>query len=594
VKELRTCLEDYAVPMLRALAYSHGIKSRNESKAELIDRLINHILQPDIVAMNLAILPSEERAALDRVVSAGGKIALHSMMREFGGVRRLGVGRLEQVKPWLTPETPTERLYYLGYLYLGYSAIGDYLGPVFFIPPELLALLPDVSSPPVRFEVKTLDQPPANPKPADNMAVYDIFVLLSAIQRYRAGGQEGPSDQTMFHLPPDMLAYLQRRMSVPPEPEQPNAEGNRRLQFFLRLIDQVGLVAEARGSKLRLDPDATRSWLEQPPTQRDLVLQSAWRSDPHWNELWHVPTLRPEDTGWQNNPRRARKHLLDHLARCPAGQWLSFSSFVRAVKTVDPDFQRPDGDYESWYIREAETGRYLRGFESWDLVEGALIAYTLTYPARWLGMIDVAFAAEDEHGTIPAAFRVTAAGAAFLKDQPGTESLPQKSPPPFSVHSDLTVEVPADSNWWERLHLERVATLLELRADFSARYRLSGDQLIGQLERGADLERIIHFLQRAAGGELPTDVAGQLRTWAKRFGQVTLGQHFVLQATSPEVLRKLQQIPEVARCFAKVVGPTTVLIHAQAQQTVVDALRKAGHIPKIEGDVTAQAALPEQ
>ena len=570
--------------MLRALANSQGIKSRNESKAELIDRLMNHILQPDIVAMNLTILSSEERAALDRVVSAGGKIALHSMVREFGGVRRLRVGRLEQIKPWLTPETPTERLYYLGYLYLGYSSIGDYLGPVVFIPPELLTRLPAVPTPPARFEVETLAQPPANPQPADRMAVYDIFVLLSAIQRYRAGGQEGSSDQTIFHLPPDMLAYLQRRMSAPPEPAQPKGESSQRLQFLLRLIGQTGLVGEAGGSRLRLDPNTTRSWLEQPPARRALALQSAWRSDPHWNELWHVPTLQPESTGWQNNPRRARKHLLGHLARCPAGQWLSFPSFVRAVKTMDPDFQRPDGDYESWYIREAETGRYLRGFESWDSVEGALIAYTLARPARWLGLIDVAFAAEDEQSAFPSAFRITAEGAAFLQDQAVTESPPQKGPLAFAVHSDLTVDVPADSNWWERLHLERVATLLELRADFSACYRLSGDQLIGELERGADLERIIHFLQRAAGGTLPEDVAGQLRRWARRFGQVTLGRYFVLQAASAEVLHQLQQTPEVASCFAKVVGPTTVLIHPQSQQKVVDALRKVGHVPKIEGD----------
>ncbi|NIO71720.1 MAG: hypothetical protein GTN71_22490, partial [Anaerolineae bacterium] len=50
------------------------------------------------------------------------------------------------------------------------------------------------------------------------------------------------------------------------------------------------------------------------------------------------------------------------------------------IKESDPDFQRPDGDYSSWYIRQADTGRYLSGFESWDQVEGALIAYLIAQP----------------------------------------------------------------------------------------------------------------------------------------------------------------------------------------------------------------------
>ena len=68
----------------------------------------------------------------------------------------------------------------------------------------------------------------------------------------------------------------------------------------------------------------------------------------------------------------------------PAGEWVSVADFIDAVKATDPDFQRPGGDYESWYIRDAGSGAYLTGFESWDRVEGELLRALLTGPARWL------------------------------------------------------------------------------------------------------------------------------------------------------------------------------------------------------------------
>jgi len=586
VKDLRVCLENYPVPMLRAIAYSQGIKTKNETKSELIDRIMDHVLRPEIIAMNLAMLTVEERAALDRVIAAGGKIAVHGLAREFGEVRRLGAGRLERLKPWIKPQTPTERLYYLGMIYLGFAAIDDYRGQVFFIPPEILSQLPAVSAPPPQFEVRILADPPTQVFPANQMVVYDAFVLLCAMQRNHAAGPHESGENLSPHLPfsPGMMAFLKDRLSVSAVPGLPAAEESRRLTFLLRLIEKMGLVKESDGSYWQLDLGAVRDWLELPLDKRLLAMQTAWRNDRRWNELWHVPSLRPEPTGWRNDPVHARQHLLDHLARCPAGRWISLSSFIQAVKKVDSDFQRPDGDYESWYIRDAVTDQYLRGFETWDQVEGALIAHVIACPAHRLGIVDVGFAATDEHQTRPIAFRITDAGNSFLAG-PGTEiSSPKQQSLPFVVHDDLSVDVPSQSSWWNRLHLERLASFRELHDDLSAHYVLTADDLTRQLEQGAKLERIIRFLQRATGGTVPEAVVEQMRSWGNRFGQVVLGRQLVLQTASADVLQHLQQDPEVAKCFAKVVGPQTVLIHPQSQQALIAALRKAGHVPKIESD----------
>ena len=171
-------------------------------------------------------------------------------------------------------------------------------------------------------------------------------------------------------------------------------------------------------------------WLTAPPARQLAALQEAWRDDPTWNDLCRVPALVcDQETPWRNDPVATRKAFLPLLARCPRGEWWSLASFIRAVKETDPDFQRPSGDYTSWYIREVASGAYLSGFESWDSVEGALIADLLTGPLRWLGV--VASGAVD--GDV--ACRLTEAGARLLDLAPG-EALPPPPQPISSTESD--------------------------------------------------------------------------------------------------------------------------------------------------------------
>ena len=121
-----------------------------------------------------------------------------------------------------------------------------------------------------------------------------------------------------------------------------------------------------------------------------------------FNELRQLPGLIFEGE-WKNQPVVTREFLLNLLDAIPEGKWWSLSAFINDVKAKYPDFQRPSGDYNSWFIKRESDEEYLRGFEHWDQVDGALIRYFITGILFWLGQVDLA---APEKGEEPTAFRV--------------------------------------------------------------------------------------------------------------------------------------------------------------------------------------------
>ncbi|GAG29631.1 unnamed protein product, partial [marine sediment metagenome] len=225
-----------------------------------------------------------------------------------------------------------------------------------------------------------------------------------------------------------------------------------RLGFMRHLMQSTGLVHVTRAGLLRPDPGLATDWLRSPTQQQRTKLAQAWRDDPTWNDLIHVPSLRLEDTGgWRNDPVLARQAVLSHLPACSSGAWYAIEGFAAAIKRRDADFQRPDGDYTAWYIRDSLTGVYLSGFENWEAVEGALIRYLIVGPLAWLGLVDLGMASVD--GPL-VAFRLTTPGEAFL----GLRTLrPEPEPVPLTLRPGPVVAVP-QARRYDRFQLARIAS----------------------------------------------------------------------------------------------------------------------------------------
>jgi hypothetical protein len=559
---LRRFLNDYDMTMLRALAQSRGVRLNTNRQAEAADELAALLLEPLSLRMALTRLSPQSREALEVVQAAGGRMRAPYFARRFGEVRPTGPGRLEREEPWKDPASPAEELWYAGLIFRAFSQDENVPGEFVFVPDDLQPLLPQPRVEPPAFSVDIV-APPARQDGETTDLIYDLFSYLVYLQNHRvqsyADGRLGRRD----------LAALRARLS--------DADVQR-LAFMRHLAGRLGFVLH-QDEVLRLEASSVKRWLTATSARQAAVLQEAWRDDPTWNDLCHVPTLVCDQrTPWRNDPVATRQALLALLARCPLDRWWSSTSFVAAVKEIHPDFQRPNGDYASWYIRDATSGDYLSGFESWDRVEGALIADLLSGPFHWLGLVTTV---AGEAGPI---CRLTAGGAHFLGLLAGEPD--ERPSPPIVVRPDFQITVPALANLYTRFQLERFTDPSDpspsRRGPASQEpwlYRLTVGSLGRALAQDIRVEQVLAFLRQASERRVPANVAGQLRLWAGRFGQVQLEEVAILRVKNERVLKELSVLPETRSLLGEILSPTSALIRKQDLDRLRKELRALGYLP---------------
>jgi hypothetical protein len=553
VRTLFQVLLDYDLPMLRAIAWHWDHELTAPKAREASEELSAAMLQPPAVMRVWQELPEPARAALGALLAAGGRMPTDLFFRRFGALAPVGPGRLEREERWRTPANVAERLWYGGLIARAFDTTRAGAEEFVFVPRDLRSLLPTAELP-VADPPGAIAPPPAEPQPARANLVDDVTTLLAYLQVNPTAPGADPA-KLAARLAPHLLD---------PDPA--------RLALAWRLAQAAGLATprnEHGHARLRPSGEHARPWMEAARGAQLRALARAWCDDHAWSDLRHVPGLEFEDTGWRDDPVRARTALLRHLAAVPAGTWWSLPAFVAAVKERDPDFARDE--YESWYIRRngGEPGDFLRGFEQWEQVEGALIAFVLQGPLHWLGLVDLA----------PGAFRLTARGTAFARDMPADEEV-EDAVLAFRVRPDATVEVAPTARRYDRFQLARVSEWV--RAGESYLYRLAPDSLERARAQGITLERLVEFLRRAAGAPLPAPVTDALRRWAAQGVEVTLHDALVLRVAEPALLEQLLNIPRVARYIVEPLGSRAALVKRADAERLAAIIREMGYLVRLE------------
>lgn len=538
-------LQDQDLGHLRIIAQLWGFDAPKGGPLTVAHELAEAMTEPVNLLETYESLPPAPREALDAIHTRGGRMPLAQVMRRFGPIRRMGPGRRDRIKAWQDPASPIEALWYRGLIALGFADSPTGLQEFAFIPTDLRALLPEAG--PAK-EVP-LGQPGPAPETwrAGGSAGDDMTTLLAALRRKPARGAD---------LPAERHAAIERFMLAPRS---------------LDLLVTIGLEAEyLRASPTQPDPERIRAFLELKHPAANLHLLDLWMRSLQWNDLSALPSLLAGPEGWPNDPLTTRQASLRLMAAIPVGTWWDLDRFVADVREHDPGFQRPGGDFSTWYLRHAHSGEFLQGIDHWADVDGALLRFLIGGPMNWLG------AAEfwpGEGAGKPPVFRLTpASGLLFGREAPPSP-IPQSAA--TRVRPDGRLLVPTSTALGLRYQMARFSAWEGLQlGDYV--YRLTPTALQSASEAGLRLTHVRAILEQAAGHPLPKHLLSALERWEQEHTQAAISRSLVLRVQDSEVLLRLRDHKTTGRFLGEPLGPTAVIVSERDVEPLLAAAIRLG------------------
>ena len=558
---------------LRIVASLWGLELTSSDAAEAAIELAESLCDAELLEEVVATLPGDGTSALNALAAENGRMPWVAFARRFGDIREMGAGKRDREQPHLTPSSAAEVLWYRALLAKAFfnpdkvqlEKFPD-RGPqeYAFIPDDLFTAMDFAGI----FSEHVLEEPPEDyleGSGQSDSAQIDETALSqqrSALNDELPGRPASPNEKANPILATDSIlddacTFLSAlRMGFEP-PEMQTPAG-----FLRELLQVSGLI---KGKVL--NPELIKNFLEAPRSKALGLLRDAWQFSDQFNDLRQMPGLDFEG-GWSNQPLVTREFLLNLLESVPDGQWWSLPAFVRDIKTRYPDFQRPAGDYDSWFIKRQSDGIFLRGFSSWDEIDGALIRHLICGPLRWLGLLDLACPQE---GTPPTAFR--------SRDLP-IQDVPAAESPKLSVNSQGKIIVPRLA---ARAVRYQIARFCEWDSPREAEYvyRVTAFSLLRAREQGLKAEHLLGILRKNSSAPLPPPFVKALQRWEQNGSEARVENLVVLKVARPELMNELRA-SKAGRFLGEIIGPTTVVIQAGAQARVMAAMAELGIL--VEGE----------
>ena len=515
---------------LRILAELWGLELDAHERNSAADELSASLLDPELVRETLDILPADARRALDALLAARGRLPWAEFARRFGEIREMGAGKRDREQPHRHPISAAEALFYRGILAKAFFDTEKGAQEFAYIPDDLLSII-NREAREGRKESQIILGRSATPVekafeiPASDRVLDDATTLLAALRMGMADYQSAPQLATLLHT----AKLLKKNI--------PQAE-------------------------------AAKKFLEAPRTDALTMLIEAWKSSTTFDELRLLPSIICEGE-WTNDPRATRNTLLGFLHAIPQNQWWSLPAFLRDLKTKHPDFQRPAGDYDSWFIKRASDGQYLRGFAYWDSVDGALVRFVIQM-LHWLGMADLA---SPENGKDFTAFRVTQ--HATRNTHAGTQvNMYTGKQGKITIASSGKISVERLAPRAIRYQIARFCDWDNERAD-EYQYHVSARSLKRASEQGLKAEQLLSLLVKVTKSAVPPALVKALKRWEANGTEARAESQTILRVARPEVLDELRK-SKAARFLGEPLGPTAVVVKSETLPKIAAALAELG------------------
>ena len=505
---------------LRIIAELWGLDFNAPDTRVGIQRLAALLIDKEVLSEVIQVLPEGAGRALQELCQNEGRIPWGLFTRRYGALREMGAARRDRERPYLNQlACATEALWYRGLVARAFFDTPAGPEEFAYIPEDLLALIPRQAE---GTGVQRLGRPATPLEKSSLLAATDR--ILDDACTLLAGLRQGHS-----------LELLNERLICAQNSPYPL-----KAEILRDLLITAGLLAKGGAPR----PESIRVFLEASRGQALAQLVRGWLHSQDFNELRLMPGLEIEGE-WKNDPLQARSAALDFLSSIPgslAGQgndkdrpFWSVSAFLAAIHQSFPDFQRTAGDYDTWFLREKSSGKFLRGFESWDEVDGALLKFIIGGPLFWLGIVDLGLEAVPEPGNAQpvTAFRYSAWAHALLNLTPPSGLSGENEQ--VYVLPDGRIRVPLGASRAVRYQIARFSEWEGFAQD-AYRYHLTPNSLETARKQGLKPQHLLVLLKRIAK-VIPPGFVKALERWETYGNEIRAERVTILRVSDPAIIQ---------------------------------------------------------
>ena len=520
---------------LRIIAELWGLELASPKVEGALEELSASLLDPNLLSELMDSISPEADSAITSLVNSGGRLPWTTFTRKYGDIREAGAGKRDREKIYRNPTSTTEILYYRGLIARAFFDTQKGPQEFAYIPDDLLGLLKKENE--------------------DSISPVNSVVNPEPLGRPASPGERGHeilADDSILDDATTLLAAL--RLGIePPETKIPK---NVVLAFL-----QTAKIINRKGTP---QPEPIKKFLEASREDALSMLADSWIESDSFNELKLMPGIACEGE-WMNQPLETREFLLNLLDAIPEGKWWSLNSFIRDIKAKYADFQRPAGDYDSWFIKRSTDGQYLRGFAFWDQVDGALLKYFITNILHWLGQVDLSTA---DGAAEPTSFHFSSFES--MNVEKGK----------ISVASNGKISIERAAPRVVRYQVSRFCEWDEPKKDEYI-YRVTTRSLTHAKNQGLKAEQLLALLVKHTGNKVPPSLVKALKRWEVNGTEARVQTQVILKVGKPEILEEMRK-SKAARFLGEILSPTTVIVKGGAIQKVMDALTELGLLTEIE------------
>lgn len=527
--DLSASLHKQDLGHLRIIAEFWGLELESTNFDSALEELCVSLLDLEAVTETLEILPAEARSALNELVQADGRFEWASFARKHGEIREMGAGKRDRERPYLKPVSTSEFLFYRGLIGKAFFDSDKGSQEFAYIPDDLLEIIVEAGTQETTPAKKNepLGRPATPVEKAFEIPATDH--ILDDATTYLAAMRIGQT--TALTFPRELPALL----------------------ATAEIIKNGGLL-----------PDTVKKFLEVPRPDAMETLYNSWLASTTFDELRMIPSIICEGE-WKNQPQVTREFLMNLINNIPQGKWWSIPAFVKTIKEKYPDYQRPTGDYDSWFIKRTSDGQFLRGFAYWESVDGALIKYVIQM-LHWLGRANLA---SPEQGKEPTAFLLLSSSSE-KKEEKGR----------LVVSSSGKITVSRNFSRAVRYQLARFCEWDEPKGD-EYFYRVTAESLKRAAEQGLKAEQLLAMLVKYTKEAVPPAMVKALKRWDANGPEARVESLLVLRVSKPEVMEEMRR-SKAGKYLGEMLNPTAVIVKSGAIQKVLEELTELGLLTEVK------------